>query len=81
MMWALIGENSGYLMINSRQVKLVGAPHQKFIIFLEMVYLRLNWSHLGHIGDYMPVPDGSCGIRTHDSWILRHGPYSLFNDN
>ncbi len=25
----------------------------------------------------MPAPDGRCGIQTHDSWILRDGPYSL----
>ncbi len=42
-----------------------------------MDYFRSYWSHLGHIDDHMPAPDGSCGIRNHDSWILRPGPHSL----
>ncbi len=43
-----------------------------------MAYFRSYWSHMGHIDDHMPAPDGNCGIRTHATWrILRHGPYSL----
>ncbi len=40
-------------------------------------YFKSYWYHLGHIDDHMPTPDGSCGVQTHDSGILRLGPYSL----
>ncbi len=39
-----------------------------------MVYFRSHWSHLGHIDDHMPAPDGSCGIRTYDPWVLEVWP-------
>ncbi len=42
-----------------------------------MPYFRSYSSHLGHIHDHMPTSDCSCGIRIHDSWILRHGTYSM----
>ncbi len=28
---------------------------------------------LEHMDDHMPAPDGTCGARTHDLWVLRHG--------
>ncbi len=45
-----------------------------FDFFLKWLILGLYWLHLGHIDNHMPGPDSSCGIRTHDFWILRHDP-------
>ncbi len=28
----------------------------------------------GHIDNHMPASDGSCGIQTHDSWIIEAWP-------
>ncbi len=69
-------DSKTYLQIQIENT-VVSPCHCDSIVNFGTFFLFLKLLILGHIDDHMPAPDGICGIQTHDSWILRHGPYTL----